>query len=35
MGKPNATKDIVDEIEKMLGIRNEENKVNHAIGAIR
>lgn len=35
MGKPHATNDIVDEIEKMLGIRNGENKVNHAIGAIR
>ena len=35
MGKPHATNDIVDEIEKMLGIRNGENKVNHAFGEIR
>ncbi|MFM8740142.1 MAG: undecaprenyldiphospho-muramoylpentapeptide beta-N-acetylglucosaminyltransferase [Cytophagales bacterium] len=33
LAKPNATKDIVDEIEKMIGIKNED-KAN-AVGTIR
>lgn len=33
LAKPNATKDIVDEIEKMIGIKNEDKA--HAVGTIR